>query len=109
MPAWEDLTEFFDPDEFADRGELERNDQMIGEIFGMFTDPSEQKELADFEHTDLDPVFLYPLNNAPEIRRHDVLTIKGKTYDVLEPPEQDGTGRAGVKLGKPTVKYNAGI
>lgn len=108
-PVWENLAEFFDPSEFATAATITRDGQEIGEVFGIFDDPTQIAELGEYQHHHATPRFVCAEDDATDVLRDDVLTIEGKSFDVLEEPQLDGTGIATVVLSKPNVMYNAGI
>lgn len=92
-PDWEDLAEFFDPDEFADAAILKREGEELGGVLGVFEHPTEPAGLGDYKLDHTGPRFTCPAQGvALMAARGDELEVDGETYDVLEPPEQDGTG-----------------
>ena len=108
-PPWEDLSEFFDPDEFATTAIITRDEEQIGEVLGIFDDPNQVAELGEYEHDHPVPRFVCKEVDAALIERGDVLTIEGKEFDVMQEPELDGTGIATLILAEPNVIYDAGL
>jgi len=91
-PAWEDLSEFLDPDEFGQRARLFRGEQEIGEVLGIYDNPTERKELGDFTLDETGPRFLCAEPAGLQARRGDVLDLDGVKLDVVQNPRRDGTG-----------------
>lgn len=109
MPDWEDFSDFFDPDDFAQKAEIVKGDEVAGEVFGIFETPAEQSELGDFEHREAKFRFVCAADHVKHVARYDALRINGRDYDVLEPPEIEGSGLAYIYLGQPVVKYDAPV
>ena len=109
QPLWEDLSEFFDPDEFATTAIVTRDEEMIGEVLGIFDDPNQVAELGEYQFDHPVPRFACKEVDAGLIERGDVVTIEGKEFDVMQEPELDGTGIATLVLSEPNVIYDAGL
>lgn len=105
QPDWEDLTDFFDPDEFADAADIRRDDQSVGQILGVFDDPSQIASLGDYEHDHDTPTFTCAETSAVIVQAGDVAVIDGTSYDVLKSPQKDGTGLAKLILADQAVYY----
>lgn len=108
-PDWEDLSDFFDPDEFATKATLTRDGAVVGEVLGVFDDPSQVASLGDYEHDHQSPRFTCPEVALVGVQAGDVAEIEGKTFDVMKGPQRDGTGLAFLILAEPNVIYNAGL
>lgn len=109
QPEWEDLSDFFDPDEFADTARITRDGQDVAQILGVFDDPSQVSQLGEYEHDHQTPIFLCPETAAADIQADDVATIDGIAYDVMKSPQRDGTGLVTLILSEQNVYYNAGV
>ncbi|AVO37388.1 head-tail joining protein [Pukyongiella litopenaei] len=108
-PAWEDLSEFFDPDEFATTATIRRDGEIIGEVLGIFDDPNQIAALGNYELDHPTPRLICPETDIADISRGDVATIEGRDFDIMQEPELDGTGIATLILAEPNVIYDAGI
>ena len=108
-PDWEDLSAFFDPDEFATQAVITRGEEKVAEVLGIFDDPNEVARLGEFDMDHPTPRFTCAEVGAVGIEAGDVATIEGKAFDVMESPQLDGTGVAVLILGTPNVVYNAGL
>lgn len=108
-PNWEDLSEFFDPDEFAALAVISRDGGTIGEVLGIFEDPTEVAALGDYELDNPTPKFVCRASDVVDTRKGDVLTVDGRALDVMQDPELDGTGLATLVLSEPGVIYGAGL
>lgn len=106
-PAWEDLSAFFDADEFATTAVITRGVDPVAEVLGVFDDPNEVASLGDFEMDHPTPRFLCPESAVVGVRSGDVATIEGRDFDVVDAPQRDGTGLATLVLAKQTVTYIA--
>lgn len=100
MPAWENLDEFFDLDDFAVVGTVTPHAGGAAyQVKGHFDDPYLNAALGDaLDRDDLRPRFLCKMSDVAAVVRFDTLTIGGATYDVLSAPHGDGTGTAVVEL-----------
>ena len=45
-PDWEDLSAFFDPDEFATSAVITRGEETVAEVLSIFDDPNEHRDLS---------------------------------------------------------------
>lgn len=108
-PTWEDLSDFFDPNEFASIAIITRASENIGEVLGIFDDPNHVASLGEYDLDYPVPKFMCAEADIVALKRGDVVTIEGKDFDLIEEPKLDGTGIATLILGKPNVTYNAGL
>lgn len=108
-PHWEDLSDFFDPDEFATLATITRASENVGEVLGIFDDPNQVASLGDYDLDHPVPKFMCAEVDVAAVKRGDIVTIEGKDFDLIEDPQLDGTGIATLILGKPNVIYNAGL
>lgn len=98
-PAWEDLGEFFDTDDFAVVGTITRKAGGAYRVTGHFDDPYLNATLGDsLDRDDLRPRFTCKMADVATVVRFDTITIEGKTYDILSTPHGDGTGIAVLEL-----------
>lgn len=100
MPAWENLDEFFDLDDFA--VEVTITPHAGGpayRVIGHFDDPYLNAALGDaLDHDTMRPKFTCRFSVVASVARFDTLTIDGTTYDILSAPHGDGTGVAVLEL-----------
>jgi len=109
-PDWEDLSAFFDPEEFATTAVIKRGDEVVvAEVLGIFDDPNIVAMIGEYEHDHQPPTFLCPEVAVAAVHRNDTIEIEGKTFDIMHEPRLDGTGVASLMLQTPTLTYNAGI
>lgn len=108
-PDFEDLSDFFDPDEFATQAVITREGEKVAEVLGIFDDPKEVASIGEYDMDHLTPRFTCAEVEVAGIEAKDIATIKGKPFDIMESPQLDGTGLAVLILGTPNVVYNAGL
>lgn len=101
-PDWEDLAEFFDPAEFAQTARLWRDGANLGEITGIYDNPTERKELGDYTQDEMAARFLCREPGGLNAKRGDVLEVGTEYFDVIEKPVRDGTGLVTLELSEPT-------
>lgn len=106
---WEDLSAFFDPDEFATSAVIKREDETVAEVLGIFDDPNEVAALGEYELDLPKPRFVCPVAGVAGVRKGDAVTIEGKVFDLMQEPQLDGTGVATLILAEPNVIYDAGL
>jgi|GEM_PF-6505759 len=108
-PDFEDITEFFDPDEFATTAHITRGAENIGDVLGIFDDPNEVARIGEYSMDHVTPKFECAEVDVADVHKNDRVTIEGREFDLMEEPQLDGTGTARLVLGKTTVTYNAGL
>ncbi len=106
---WEDLSAFFDPDEFATIAVITRGDETVAEVLGIFDDPNQVSKAGEYDLDHLAPRFTCSASDVSSALKDDVVSIEGKQFDLLEDPEFDGTGLATLLLAEPNVIYDAAI
>lgn len=94
MPAWEDLDDFLDEDDFAVRATLTLLDGEVREVVGIFDNPYVGAQLGEYEQDTCEPRFTCKESDVSDVERGCRLIVGFKTYDVLSAPEADGTGLA---------------
>lgn len=102
-PEWEDLSEFLDEDDFADRAiftPIAEGDAF--EVVGIFDDPYYNPELGEYDFDIREPRFTCAEADVANVQRSMICTIGTQTYQV-EKVKPDGTGMAIVKLAEPQV------
>ena len=97
-PAWEDLDDFLDVDDFATAAVI--HFQAGGErpVVGNFDDPYLNARAGEHEEDTTKPTLNIKESDAVGIRRLDWLVINGKTYDIMTGAQPDGTGMAIIEL-----------
>ncbi|MEY8099043.1 hypothetical protein AB9F29_16700 [Falsihalocynthiibacter sp. S25ZX9] len=108
-PSWENLSDFFDPDEFATEAVFNRGEVEIGRVLGIFDDPTGPSSLGEYEHEIQAPHFTGPEDGLSLVEDGDTVSIEGKTFDVIGSPKLDGTGVSVVTLATLNVIFNAGL
>ena len=102
-PSWEDLGEFFDPEEFATTARLWREGEDLGEITGIHDHPTDRKELGDYTIDETGPRFLCAETAGAKAKRGDVLQVDGEYRDIVQQPTRDGTGVVVLELSEPKL------
>lgn len=97
-PAWEDLDEFLDVDEFAVEATVSLHGGATRRVRGIFDDPYLNAELGEYELDTNRPRLTCKESDVADVRRGDTVTIDGQTYDVMTSPQPDGTGMALLQL-----------
>jgi len=108
-PDWEDLSAFFDPDEFATSAVIARGSETVAEVLGIFDDPNQVARLGEYELDHVGPRFVCSEVAVAGVIKGDTATIEGTTWDIIREPELDGTGIATLMLAAQNVIYNAGL
>jgi len=106
-PSWEDLDDFFDGDEFAINAIFRRDQEIVAEVLGIFDDPTFTPSVGDYEHEGRNPTLSIKEVSAVGILSGDTVEVNGKTFDVFEAPEADGTGMTVVNLAEQPELYDA--
>jgi hypothetical protein len=97
-PSWEDLSAFFDLDEFAETVLIQPVDGDSFEVVGIFDERFFVADLGEYELDVHRPRVLVKAADVTEVNRFDLAVINGKTYELLEEPSRDGTGTAVLQL-----------
>jgi hypothetical protein len=108
-PDWEDLSAFFDADEFATLAVITRGSETVAEVLGIFDDPNAPASVGELVQDLPSPQFTAPEVELSGVKPKDIATIEGVAFDVMEAPQRDGTGISVLILAKPNVIYNAGL
>lgn len=97
-PAWEDLGEFLDVDEFATEATITLQGGGTLQVTGIYDDPYLNAELGEYDMDTSRPRFTCAESAVPGVARGDTIEIGGTTYDVMSAPQSDGTGMAMLDL-----------
>lgn len=100
-PAWEDLGEFLDPQEFASHAVIRFQSGAQRAVVGIFDDPYLNAELGEYDMDNSRPRFLGKFIDFQGVKRGDILELDGQEYDILTSPQPDGTGMATLDLAEP--------
>lgn len=98
-PAWDDLSEFVDADDFAvpvvvtQAGSIRR-------FSGIFDDPYLDAQVGEYAMDSSEPRVTAKEADMIGIRRGAICIVAGKSWAVLDAPKPDGTGMAVLKLSK---------
>ncbi|MEM6602503.1 MAG: hypothetical protein AAF621_00480 [Pseudomonadota bacterium] len=96
-PDWEDLTAFFNADEFAIDIIVKLPDGDVT-LKGIFDDAFFLAEIGEADLSDTQPRITLPTKDAEIISRKDQIVVHNTEYFVLE-NKPDGTGISIVTLG----------
>lgn len=97
MPAraWEDLSAFLDPEEFADLATFTRaGGQVIPDVPGIFDDPVLNAETGEYDAAVSAPRFTCEHSRVATLKKNDAAVIGGVAYLLDHDPHPDGTGMA---------------
>lgn len=98
MPDWENLDEFLDVGEFADRGTLRLESGEVRPVVGIFDEPFLDAQLGEYQLDTTAPRFMAKERDLVGVTRGDRITVKGRGYDIMSHPQIDGTGLATLRL-----------
>ena len=97
-PAWENLDDFLQPDDFATTASITLLDNSVIEVVGIFDDPYLHAELGEYDLDSSAPRFTCKEVDVVNVQRGCTVVIGGITYDVLTWPKSDGVGMAMLQL-----------
>ncbi len=100
MPDWEELDEFFSPDEFSTEGVINHQSGEQISVLGLFDEKPFDAELGEYDMDTSTPRFLCKAADVSNVSNRDTITINTVSYDILKLPEFDGTGLATLTLAK---------
>lgn len=106
-PSWENLDDFFDVDTnggFAFPAVLQFQEGGTRTINAIFDDPYFNAQIGEYEADTSSPRLTAKESDLAGLLRGDVITVAGETFDVLDSPEQDGTGTAVIRLARQDAK-----
>jgi hypothetical protein len=99
MPAWDDLNQFVDTDDFAVAATLRPVSGAARTVRGIYDAPYMNAQLGEYEVDSSKPRFTCKFVDVVGIKRNDEITIPGAgTFDILTLPQGDGTGMAVLEL-----------
>lgn len=103
-PAWEDLGQFFDTDDFATTAIFVNADALpSGPVPGIYDDPYMDKQLGEYTQDASEPRFTCQARHVAAVKKHNEVTIAsmpGRKYAVLHDPKFDGTGTCVIYLAR---------
>lgn len=100
-PSWENLDDFLAGDEnggFATPAVFTLADGSTRTVSVIFDDPMLDAKLGEYIAESSEPRVTGKETDLVGIRRYDVVTVAGRTFDVLTSARPDGTGMALVRL-----------
>lgn len=97
-PAWEDLGDFLNVDDFATVATLKLQTGGTREVTGIFDEPYLNAQIGEYEADTSVPRFTCRASDVVGVQRGDVITVDDQAYDILTSPQPDGTGMALLKL-----------
>lgn len=103
MPAWEDLDDFLQADDFASSAVFTLpGGQVLPAVLGIYDDPYLNAQLGEYEVDTTSPRFTGKLSDLARVVRKSIAVVTADgvatTFDVLTDVQPDGTGMAVVKL-----------
>jgi hypothetical protein len=98
-PAWDDLNEFVDADDFAIPVVVTQAG-VTWRFPGIFDDPYLDVQVGEYVMDSSEPRVTAPEAKMIGIRRGAVCVVDGRTWAVLDAPKPDGTGMSVLKLSK---------
>lgn len=107
-PAWDDLDDFMDTDDFAVPAVVQFQAGGTRDVTGILEDPYLGARLnVDFVEDSGKPTFQLPLNRCTGIKRGDTLVVTTLpknggtiTYDIMTRPQPLGDGMAQLELSR---------
>lgn len=102
-PSWENLDDFLQTDVdggFAEPAVIQFQGGGTRTINVQFDDPYLNAQLGEYEADTSEPRISGKETDMAGMRRGDVVTVTGETFDVLSSPQPDGTGWALVKMAR---------
>lgn len=103
-PAWDNLDEFLDPDDFAVVAEF-RGDRGQGSPFTVnvvFDEPFMDAQLGEYLMDAPRPRVTCKAADVASLKRHDTAVINGIAFALQHDPMPDGNGMAVVELYRDT-------
>lgn len=97
-PAWEDLGEFLDPEEFAVSVTITLLNGSTRQVVGIFDDPYLNAQLGEYEADTSEPRFTARESDLAGVTRGCTVTVAGGAYDVMTAAQPDGTGMSIVRM-----------
>ncbi len=97
-PSWEDLDGFLNTDEFATTAVLQLQNGTTRQIVGIFDEPFLDANLGEYRMDQVAPRFTCRADQVGGVTRGDVLVVQGRTLDIMQSPQADGTGMAAIRL-----------
>lgn len=97
-PAWDNLDEFMDTDDFAVPAVVQFQAGGTRDVQGILEDPYLGARKGDFVEDTIKPTFQLPLSRCTGIKRGDVLVVGSATYDIMTRPQALGDGMAQLEL-----------
>lgn len=105
-PAWDELDEFMDTDDFAVPAVVQFQAGGIRNVTGILEDPYMGAKLGEVAEDATAPTFQLPMSRCTGIRRKDriVVTLPKNggtvTYDIMTRPQALGDGMAQLELSR---------
>lgn len=99
MPDWEHLDQFFE--EFAVNAVVAMRSGHTRQFKALFEYPYIDPDAGIYDYDTTAPQLTAPEAEVTGVDRGDYVTIGVKQYDIVAPPEMDGTGLAVLKLSSP--------
>lgn len=105
-PAWEDLDEFLDEDDFAVPAVINLQGGGQVSLSVIFDDPHAEPDMRDaYTKDDAMPRALCKESLVGAVRRGDRITITfpggARTFDIVTAAQPDGTGMSTLELARP--------
>lgn len=97
---WDDLDAFLNADEFAVHATVRLQEGGTRIVRGIFDDPYLNAQLGEYEADTSEPRISGKETDLAGVRRGDVVTVAGETFDVMTSPQPDGTGWALVTMAR---------
>lgn len=100
FPAWDDLDEFLDTDDFGVTAIIVQAGITRPAIACIFDEPYLNAQIGEFEMDSVQPRITAKESDLVGVKRGATCTVAGKTYAVMDAPQADGNGMAVLKLAK---------
>lgn len=97
-PAWDDVEQFVNLDDFAVTVTLRLQDGVVRTFPGIFDEPYLNAQLGEYEVDTSRPRVTCKAEYVVGVTRLDRVDVVGRKFDVLTSPHFDGTGLAILEL-----------
>lgn len=98
-PAWDNLDDFLDADDFAVVVQVTMRSGQTRRVRGIYDGPYRHAQLADTDRDTIAPTFTAKAADLAGIKRGDLVVIQGEgPFGVLTEPQPDGHGMAVLEL-----------
>ena len=92
VPDWEDFAQMIRTDDFAEAVTVTRADGQVLSLAAIYDSPYQEARLGEASLDTGDHSIVAAGADLPGVKRGDTALIRGAVFDVMGPPQDDGTG-----------------